>query len=305
MSSTNQSPEYLAAQKRYLAAKTDEEKLLCLEEMIRTAPKHKGAEAMRANLRSRYKKLKEEIESKKQQKRKIAKKEGIKKEEMQAVLIGFTNSGKSSLLSILTNASPLISPIEFTTKEPLVGILNYYGARIQIVDMPAINSEYFDFGIANSTDLLIVLIKNPLEIQEILPYLQKSIAKKLFVLNKIDLLNKEDLRKYCAYLQSKKYDFVAVSTKTKEGIEELKEKIFLCFDKIRIYTKEPKKEISPDLIILDIGSNVRDVAEKIRKGLSEKIKEVRITGPSSKFPNQIVSLNHILKDKDVVEFKFD
>ena len=36
-----------------------------------------------------------------------------------------------------------------------------------------------------------------------------------------------------------------------------------------------------------------------------KIKEVRVTGPSSKFPNQAVSLSHILKDKDIVEFRVE
>ena len=44
-------------------------------------------------------------------------------------------------------------------------------------------------------------------------------------------------------------------------------------------------------------------AEKIFHGLSSRIKETRITGPSGKFPNQVVGLKHKLKDMDVVEFK--
>jgi ribosome-interacting GTPase 1 len=305
MASTNQSPEYIAAQKRYFLAQNDEEKVFCLEEMIRTAPKHKGGESMRANLRTRYKKLKESIETKRLIRKRAGKKEGIKKEDMQAVLIGLTNSGKSSLLSVITNANPKISPINFTTKTPLIGTMNYSGARIQIIDMPSITFESFDSGISNTTDLLLVLIENPKEIEKIFSFIQKSIAKKIIILNKIDLLSKSDLRKYSSYLQSKKYDFVAISCKTLEGIEELKEKMFLSFDKIRIYTKEPGKEAGKEPIILDKGSYIKDVAEKIRKNLSLHIKEVRITGPSSKFSNQIVSLNHVLKDKDVVEFKFD
>jgi len=42
---------------------------------------------------------------------------------MQAVIIGFTNSGKSSLLKNLTNAEPEIANYEFTTKKPIIGIL--------------------------------------------------------------------------------------------------------------------------------------------------------------------------------------
>ena len=52
--STNQSPEYLKAQKKYLLAQNDEERLLALEEMMRYMPAHKGGEAMRADLRTRY-----------------------------------------------------------------------------------------------------------------------------------------------------------------------------------------------------------------------------------------------------------
>jgi ribosome-interacting GTPase 1 len=54
---------------------------------------------------------------------------------------------------------------------------------------------------------------------------------------------------------------------------------------------------------MEEDSNIKDVAEKILKGLSKRIKETRIWGPSSKFPGQIVGLNHKLKDLDVVELK--
>ena len=50
------------------------------------------------------------------------------------------------------------------------------------------------------------------------------------------------------------------------------------------------------------GVLLKDVAEKIFHGLSDNIRESRVTGPSSKFPNQKVGLNHILKDKDIIEF---
>ena len=55
-------------------------------------------------------------------------------------------------------------------------------------------------------------------------------------------------------------------------------------------------------MVLKDGSTVRDVAEGIYKGFSLKVKETRLTGPSGKFPNQKVGLNHEVKDKDVVEF---
>jgi ribosome-interacting GTPase 1 len=120
----------------------------------------------------------------------------------------------------------------------------------------------------------------------------------------MDLLSENEKRKISATLSSKRYNFVMISTKTGEGIEELKEKLFQSFEKLRIYTKEPnKKEKSPRPIILPPESTVKHVAEKILKGFSSKIKETRIWGPSSKYPGQVVGLAHKLKDMDVVEFK--
>ena len=73
-------------------------------------------------------------------------------------------------------------------------------------------------------------------------------------------------------------------------------------DSIRIYTKEPGKQQTYEPILLPKNSTVYTVAEKILKGFSKKVKETRITGPSSKFANQKVGLSHVLKDLDVVEF---
>src|SRR3989338_9461686 len=158
--STNQSPEFLSAQKKFLMAQTDEEKLLGMEEMVKFMPKHKSAEGLRANIRTRYKKLKEEITKKKQQRKQTRRKEGIRKEGIQVALIGFTNSGKSSLISILTNTMPKIAPYDFTTKEPIIGTLYHEGIKFQIIDLPAVNYEAFDQGIANTADILLVLIAN-------------------------------------------------------------------------------------------------------------------------------------------------
>jgi ribosome-interacting GTPase 1 len=302
----NAHPEYLAAEKEHLLAYTLEDKIKTLEKMISTAPRHKGAENLRAQLRLKLKKLKEKSEKTKSQK-KSGKKTGIKKEDMQAVIIGLTNSGKSSLLNILTNASPEISNnenVKFTTKYPIIAMMNYSGVQIQIIENPAFESEFYDKGLSNSADTLIILITNLDQIKQIEQDLQNSSSKKIIVFNKSDKLSSQEKRKISANLQSRKYNFVIISTKNLEGIEELKNKLFQSFNKIRIYTKEPKKPTDKNKpIILNTNSTVKDVAEKILHGFSNNVKEARITGPSSKFPNQRVSINHIVKDLDVVEFK--
>ncbi len=302
MASTNQSPFYQKAQGKFLSAQTNEERIAALEEMIKECPKHKSSENMLANLKTRYKKLKSQIEKVKKSGK--SGKKGIKKEEMQAVIIGFTNSGKSSLLSILTNAKPKISEYNFTTKYPKIGIMNYpKGVQIQLIEIPAFESEYYDKSVVNTADIILILVTDFEEVNKIKNKLEKIKGKKIILFNKIDSFNNNEKRKISANLSSKKHKFVLISTETKEGIEELKEKIFKSFDKIRVYTKEHGKGKTDKPIILDKGEKVKDVAEKILKGFSEKVKETLVTGPSSKFSNQKVSLQHKLKDLDIVEFK--
>jgi len=302
MASTNQSPFYKTAELKYLQAENNEEKLRWLEEMIKECPKHKSSEKMLANLKTRYTKLKEKLAVEKKSKK--SSRIGIKKEDMQAAIIGKTKTGKSSLISLLTNAHPEIADYDFTTRVPIVGMMDYKGVGIQLIEVPAIESEYYDRGVANSADTLLILITDLPQILEIEKKLDKFTGKKIIVFNKTDLLSENEKRKISATLSSKKYNFQLISAKTKEGIEELKEKLFQSFGKIRVYTKQPnEKQKSNKPIILFPKSIVKDVAEKILKGFSSKVKETRIWGPSSKYPGQVVGLNHQVKDMDVVEFK--
>ncbi len=298
----NANYEYVQAEIEYQKAQTDEGRVIALEKMLRTMPGHKGAEALRANLRTRYKKLKQQLAKKS---KKSKGKKGIKKEDVQAVLVGLTNSGKSSLLKVLTNAHPKIASYGFTTQEPEIGILNYQGCNMQIIDLPPIASEHFDKGIVNNADTLLIVVEKMQEIKTVLELLSKNDRqKRIIVFNKIDLFDEETKRKIIETLKSKRYNFVLVSAATKENIETVKEKILSSFDIIRVYTKHPGKEKNKDNIpiILQPNATLEDVAEKILHGYSKKVKYAKIWGPSSKFPGQQVGLKHQVKDKDVVEF---
>jgi len=300
----NANPDFVQAEDRYHKAKTDEERLEALEEMLTKAPKHKSSENFVANLKTRYKKLKAQA-TKKSSSGKFSG-ISIKKSDMQAVIIGKTKSGKSSLLGAMTNNKPEVADYEFTTKKPEIGMLGYIGVQIQLIENPAINSDYYDRGLTNGADTLLLLVNSLEEIKEIkelTALTERASGKKIIVFNKSDLLTENEKRRIFSTLQSKKYNFVIVSAKEKENLEELKEKLFQSFGRIRIHTKEPGKEPSNKPVVLNPGSTVKDIAEKILHGFSAKVKETRIWGPSSKFPGQSVGLKHILKDKDVVEFK--
>lgn len=298
----NAHPEYIYAEKEFHLAQNPEEKIEKLRKMISYAPAHKGGENLRAQLKTRLKKLLEQREKSK----KLGKssRTGIKKSEMQAVIVGFTNAGKSSLLSTLTNAHPKISETRFRTVNPIIGMMPYQGTQVQLIEIPAIDSDFYDKGIVHTADSILLLIQNIDELKKMEPLLPEK-SKKIIVITKSDLLSDLEKRKIEATLKSKykNYEFVFFSYMTKEGIEPLKDKIFKSFNKIRVFTKEPNKEKSNNPIILEPETTVKEVAEKILKGFSEKVKETKIWGPSSKFSGQKVGLQHKLKDLDVVEFR--
>ncbi|MEK6898858.1 MAG: GTPase [Nanoarchaeota archaeon] len=291
--------EYLNAEKTYLAAQTPEQRITALEDMIRTAPKHKGSENLLAGLKLRLKKFKEKQEKVK----KTGKgKAGLKKEGFQVVLVGMPNSGKSALLNVLTNAKSFVNEHPFTTYAPVVGTMDYDGVKAQIVDIPSIGSASFDIGLVNTADCILEVVDKFEDISKIESMFSRVYGKKIIVYTKVDLLDSGERRKLEEKCKSKRISVVFCSFKG-EGIEEVKKRIFLAMGSIRIYTKEPGKQPSRVPVVLAIGSSVFDVAESIRKGFAGTVSEARVTGPSAAFVNQRVGMKHILKDKDVVEFK--
>ena len=96
----NLPPHYFEAEKRYREARTPVEKIEHLEEMLMIMPKHKGTDKLRADLRRRISKLKDQSQQKKGGARRdaayIIEKEGA----AQIAIIGPPNTGKSSLVVI-------------------------------------------------------------------------------------------------------------------------------------------------------------------------------------------------------------
>jgi ribosome-interacting GTPase 1 len=155
----------------------------------------------------------------------------------------------------------------------------------------------------NTADLVLVVIDKLEDYEKVIPLLKKVYGKIICAITKSDLLSENEKRKLNATIRSKKIPAVLLSNFSSEEMDNLKEKILENSDSIRVYTKEPNKPSTKDPILLPPKSTVRDVAEKILKGFSQKIKEARVTGPSGKFPNQKVGISHVLKDLDIVEFK--
>lgn len=325
----NLTPQYKEAEERYRAAETPAEQLSALEDMLRIIPKHKGTEKMQADIKRRIAKLRERDE-KKAPSGKHAQEYNVEKEGGgQVVLVGAPNAGKSTLLSRLTNAQPDIGDYPFTTQKPLPGMMEYEDIKIQIVDMPPITEEFTEpwmVAIPRNADavLLVFDMSDGAVLDEIdatLGVLQKfrlrvygwdhplpddddgmmRLQKCILVATKMDHPDSPDDLEIVKELYADRFPIIPVSSKSGQGLENLRQQIFRMLDIVRVYTKIPGKPAdmkSP--YIVRRGTTVQELATMVHKDFAQKLRFARIWG-AQQFDGQMVSREHILQDKDVIE----
>ncbi|MCI8411053.1 MAG: GTPase ObgE [Clostridia bacterium] len=193
-------------------------------------------------------------------------------------LLGFPNVGKSTFLSVVTDAKPKIANYHFTTIVPNLGVVKTKdGNGFVIADIPGIiegASEGVGLGIqflrhVERTRLLLHFLdvsgqegRNPIEDfyainEELKKYSEKlSSRKQIIVANKIDVIQEEnsELMKQVEELSKKEnLKLFKISAATKQGVEELidyvskqlkelpKEELVEVEEKV-VYTLEEKKD---------------------------------------------------------------
>lgn len=164
-------------------------------------------------------------------------------------LIGFPNAGKSSLLAVLTNAHPKIADYPFTTLAPNVAVMPVLNSHsIVMADIPGLvegasKGKGLGFNFLKHierTNILVHLVdisqNKPMQayktVRNELKLYNKSLVEKkeILVLNKIDLLDKERIKKIATKFSKLKP--ILVSCQNGEGLDKLRKTLTKLAKKI-------------------------------------------------------------------------
>jgi ribosome-interacting GTPase 1 len=119
-------------------ARTAKEKIPALQEFLSAIPKHKGNERLRAQTKRKIALLKSELSAKHKRGGRAAERSLQKAGAAQIAILGLTKAGRSSLLTAVTGARPVIAEYPYTTKESVPGMLRFEDVQFQLVELPAL-----------------------------------------------------------------------------------------------------------------------------------------------------------------------
>ena len=161
-------------------------------------------------------------------------------------LVGFPNAGKSTLLSVITDAKPKIGDYEFTTLKPNLGIVKYKDYQTFVMaDIPGIIEgaaegkglgHYFLRHIERNSILLFLIPSDSDDIKDSYNILLNELKKynpemldkqRLIAVTKSDLLDDELKMEMSKELDKQlDLDYIFISSIANKGIAMLKDKLW-------------------------------------------------------------------------------
>ena len=158
-------------------------------------------------------------------------------------LLGFPNVGKSTFLSIVSDARPKIANYHFTTLVPNLGVVNMGDGSFVIADIPGIiEGAHEGVGLGHAflrhverTRILLHFVdvsgcegRNPIEDvrtinNELVSYSEKLAEKpQIIVANKMDIPSfDENFAAFKKEMENEGYKVFAISAATRKGIDEV------------------------------------------------------------------------------------
>lgn len=190
-------------------------------------------------------------------------------------LVGFPSAGKSTLLSVITNASPKIAAYHFTTLSPNLGVVKTYGKEFIIADLPGLIE-----GASEGVGLGFIFLKHAMRTKVIAHIIDMSGENSFSPLESYETVYNE-LAKYDESLIKKPSVVIA----SKMDLPESKENLAKF------------KEKYPNLEVYPISSVYNEGLDALIKRLGEIVEESDNQAPS------ITTTEKIYKYEEEVPFE--
>ncbi|MFB6353527.1 MAG: OBG GTPase family GTP-binding protein [Halobacteriales archaeon] len=160
-----------------------EEEIEAIEEEIRETPYNKSTEEHIGRLKAKLAEKKERLERQQSGSGGGPGYAVQKTGDATVALVGFPSVGKSTLLNALTNADSEVGDYEFTTLDVNPGMLEYRGAKVQLLDVPGLIEGAAGgrgrgrevLSVVRAADLVLVLL-SPFEVERYEPLVEELYA---------------------------------------------------------------------------------------------------------------------------------
>ncbi len=324
----NLTPQYMAAEERYKAARDDRERLKALKEMMALIPKHKGTEKLQAEIKRKIARLKDEMEVRRSRGGRRFSYSVEKEGAAQVMVVGPPNVGKSQLINSLTGANLEVANYPYTTRIFHPAMMPYEDIKIQLVDLPALSSQYIENWVSSMiriSDMMIIVLD--ISRDDVLEQMETTLSilvgfkikcqgiaeqvpednihwvclKTVVVANKADLAGAADNFKIFEEFYQDLYEIIPVSALNHTNLDSLRRAIVDRLEIIRVYSKRPGHE--PEMnhpFTFYKGDTLMDFARAIHKDFAKNLKFARVWGKDV-FNGQRINKDYLLQDKDIIE----
>ena len=225
-------------------------------------------------------------------------------------LVGFPSAGKSTLLSVITNASPKIAAYHFTTLSPNLGVVKTYGKEFIIADLPGLIE-----GASEGVGLGFKFLKHAMRTKVIAHIIDMSGENSFSPLESYETIYNE-LAKYDESLIKKPSVVIASKIdlpESKENLAKFKEK----YPNLEVYPISSVYNEGLDALIKRLGEIVEEsdnqapsitTTEKIYKYEEEVPFEIHrenniwvLTGPKIE---ELFKMTRFTEDESVMHFAY-
>lgn len=178
-------------------------------------------------------------------------------------------------------------------------VVNFTVPQTQGLNEDVVKDMLHEYGVVNAD----VVVRDDATQDQLIDAItgNRVYLKALIALNKVDTQDVDFVKQSMESYRQRNWPVVPIAANRGLGLDDLKEAIYKSLRFINIYLKPQGKEADmEEPLVVKGGSTVGDVCDVLHRDFRRNFRYALVTGPSGKFENQNVGIDHVLLDGDVL-----